>query len=166
MSPSIRRLAPADAPALFRFYRSLSRAVRDFYAPFGPVVTAEKIADHLAATCDGRALSLGLIGPRGAVLGHAFLIGLDRDRPVLGIGLRDRLLGRGWGRVLITELLRQGDALGRPVITLTVVKANARALALYQRVGFAIRSHHTFRHPDDSWYMERTTPSPLGRGAG
>jgi ribosomal protein S18 acetylase RimI-like enzyme len=155
----VRPLTAADTAALLAFYHSLPEAVTRFFLPFGVVVTEEALRAHLEGAEAGRNVSLGLVGEAGEIQGHAFLQGVDTERPVFGIGLRERLLGQGWGRRLMRQALEEGDALGLPKTTLTVVKANRRALALYEKMGFAIRGECAFRAPGDSWYMERVRPA-------
>ena len=155
---AIRRLTSTDAEILLAFYHSLAKPVTDFYQPFGPVVQAETITTHLAETDAGRHISLGLVEPGGAIAGHAFILSIETEKPVFGIGLCDRVHGRGWGRALMQYVLEEGDRKKLPLVTLTVVKHNTKARAMYEKIGFALKGEETFRQPNDSFYMERTLP--------
>jgi RimJ/RimL family protein N-acetyltransferase len=67
---------------------------------------------------------------------------IPKERPthahcgVLGIGLLPHFRGRGNGTALIRAALNDARRLGLVRIELTVHADNARALALYERVGF------------------------------
>lgn len=57
---------------------------------------------------------------------------------VLGMGLLPEFRGRGLGRGLIEAALARADAAGLLRVELTVRGDNARAIALYRRVGFVV----------------------------
>jgi ribosomal protein S18 acetylase RimI-like enzyme len=86
--------------------------------------------------------------------GNPFLVTLDQDRVVgwcevrrdllpgrahtglLGMGLRAPYRGRGLGRQLIEQALRQARERGFERIELLVRSPNARAIRLYSQMGF------------------------------
>jgi RimJ/RimL family protein N-acetyltransferase len=139
------------------FYNSLSEGVRAFFLPFGEVEIGTLRA-HLASADAGAALSLGLVDHVGTVMGHCFVNDLSEPRPVLGIGLRDVIIGHGYGRRMMQAALAEADRMRLPVVTLTVVKANARAVRLYEQLGFVRTGETSFRSWLDSWCMERSRP--------
>lgn len=155
MQIRIRLLTTEDCSRLFEFYSALSEDVTALFEPFGPTITEETIRAHLAETDAGRHTSLGLIAGDGSIAGHGFILSLDTAKPVFGIGLRDTFHGRGLGRRLMEAVLRAGDGQGLPGITLTVLKVNTKAKALYEKQGFVVTGQATFRDANDSWYMER-----------
>jgi ribosomal protein S18 acetylase RimI-like enzyme len=69
---------------------------------------------------------------------------LPADRPalrhggMLGMGLLPAYRGRGLGRRLIEETLRDARAAGLSRVELSVRADNARAIALYSRLGFQV----------------------------
>jgi ribosomal protein S18 acetylase RimI-like enzyme len=96
-----------------------------------------------------------VVAPEGSVEGHGFLWNVDGDHPVLGIGLRERAQGQGWGRALMEALLADADARGLPEVHLTVLKDNVRACHLYESVDFLVVGETTFRGENDSLCMVR-----------
>ena len=154
----IRQLSSKDWKRLLEFYESLSSSVAALFRPFGEP-TEQVIRGHLSETDMGKHISFGLVLSGGTVDGHAFVQGIDGERPVFGIGLREHLHGRGWGRRLAETILREADGRALPLVTLTVVKVNARAMALYEKLGFVVKGEHTFRDENDSYSMERERPS-------
>lgn len=147
----IRDLTTADLGALLAFYQGLPEVVTRFYLPFNPV-NDTVLDEHLA----GGHITLGLFNDE-RIVGHSFLLILPDHQPVFGIGLDPSAQGQGWGRRLMQEVLGRGDAGGMPVIELTVVKENLRAISLYQNLGFTITGEATFQAEHDSWFMERST---------
>ncbi|MGC8667021.1 MAG: GNAT family N-acetyltransferase [Chthonomonadales bacterium] len=150
----IVELTPDDAAPLLSFYHSLSPAVTEVFLPFD-AVSWDTLEAHLAEAARGIHLSLALVTDTGEIVGHGFIANIRSMAPTLGIGLRDDYIGRGYGRMLMEQLLALADADNLPLVTLTVVKSNERALRLYLRCGFRITGEATFRAPNDSWYMER-----------
>ncbi len=152
---SICRLEPDDAPELLAFYRSLSPGVARMFLPTDHV-SPDALRDHFDMVREGACLSLGLVEPSGRILGHAFVQGIRSSRPMLGIGLHDTVIGKGYGKRMLRMLLNDTDRLRVPVVCLNVVKTNARAERLYRSMGFVITGQATFRRRNDSWCMERT----------
>jgi ribosomal protein S18 acetylase RimI-like enzyme len=159
--PLIRPLTLADQAALGDFYGALPEAVTCFFQPW-PEATPEVLQDHLAGAEAGHHVVLGLVaaessgsGRPGSVEGHGFLWNVDTDKPVLGIGLRERAQGHGWGRALMQALLAAADARALPEVHLTVLKDNVRALPLYESLGFERVGETTFRTENDSLCMMR-----------
>jgi ribosomal protein S18 acetylase RimI-like enzyme len=150
VSMTIRDLTIADLDLLLAFYQGLPEAVTRFYLPFNPV-NATVLNEHLA----GGHITLGLFHD-DRIVGHSFLLFLPGHHPIFGIGLDPSAQGQGWGRQLMQGVLERGDTRGLPVIELTVVKQNIRAIPLYESLGFRITGEATFQTEHDSWYMERS----------
>ena len=146
-----------DAPELLAFYRSLSPAVVRVFLPTD-YVSPDAIREHLWMVRCGDCVSLGLVNSAGRILGHAFVQGIRSARPMLGIGLHESVMGKGYGKRLLRQLLDETDRLRVPSVHLNVVKTNARAEKLYRMLGFVIVGQATFRKRDDSWAMERSRP--------
>lgn len=152
----IRHVTRADADALLAFYWSLSEETKRLFLPPGPVTT-ESIEAHLDEVDQGSCLSL-VLDQDGVIMGHAFVMGTRSPAPMVAIGLRDEIIGLGYGGKMLQRLLELADASNIPATFLSVVKSNHRAIALYRRFGFVERGLSTFRRPNDSWYMERRRP--------
>ena len=143
-----------DLAALQDFYANLTPAVTYFFQPW-PEFTEEVLRTHLTEGDAGKHLVLGLRSPEGSIEGHGFIWNVDSDQPVLGIGLRERAQGQGWGRRLMEALLAEADARELPVVHLTVLKDNLRARPLYESVGIVVEGETKFREEDDSLCMAR-----------
>jgi ribosomal protein S18 acetylase RimI-like enzyme len=150
----IRPLTLADQAALQEFYDSLTEAVTYFFQPW-PEATEEVLRDHLAGAEAGRHVVLAVVAPTGSVEGHGFLWNVDTDKPVLGIGLRERAQGQGWGRALMEALLAEADDRGLPEVNLTVLQDNIRGRNLYESLDFVVVGETTFRTENDSLCMVR-----------
>jgi ribosomal protein S18 acetylase RimI-like enzyme len=155
---AIRTLEPLDTLRLVAFYESLSAEVHARFRPFEPPVDAT-LRPHLDEAAQGKHFALGLIGAEGTIWGHGFVLLVREPKPVFGIGLHQDIHGQGWGRRLMQATLDEADARRLPLMTLTVLKSNTRAQALYDKMGFCIKGDATFRAPNDSLYMERELPT-------
>ncbi|MCK4602145.1 MAG: GNAT family N-acetyltransferase [Phycisphaerae bacterium] len=152
--PTVRSLGISDAGKLLAFYEALSDSVARLFRPFG-TVDERVITEHLHETECGRHISLGLVYGDGTIKGHGLVRFLDRDKPSFGIGLCEGIQGRGWGRKLMEAVLDEADARGLSLITLTVLKENSRAIALYEKTGFEVKGEAKAKKEGDSYYMER-----------
>ena len=160
MSPAyqVRELLSADGAALLAFYQSLPAWIVHWFAPFGPAVTPEKLDGHLADNATGNAISFGLVDAAGAIAGHGFIYSTRVEVPVFGIGLREGIVGQGWGHRLMRAVLAEADRRELPRVALTVYKDNLRARRLYEALGFVTTGEHGHRQPGDSLKMVRRRP--------
>ena len=150
----IRKLSRRDMKPLLAFYQSLSEAVTFLFQPFAEPDDAV-IQHHLCGADIEEHLSFGIVADDGTILGHGFVLYIDADEPVFGIGLHQSIHGRGWGRKLMEYVLGEADARRKPLLTLTVLKVNTRARGLYEKTGFVVKGEATFRDCNDSYCMER-----------
>lgn len=159
---TIQSLIQEDADGLLEFYLDLDDEVNWYYRPFGNV-TKLAIVEHLRTADAGETIALGLLqeGATPRIVGHAFISETGGERPSFGIGLHQQAIGGGWGRRLMTACLAEADRRGLPLVTLTVLETNFRAIPLYESLGFVRTGRCTFRSEDDSLSMERR----LARGA-
>ena len=160
----IRTLNAEDADSLLSFYTSLPDSVRYFFEPF-PKLSKNVLTNHLKAADAGEAISMGVVDKEGAVLGHAFILGIRDEKPVFGIGLIPCVYGQGWGKKMMEAVLKRADELGLPRMTLTVIKGNQRAFGLYKKMGFEVKGEHTCHEKNDSFFMERVSASHPVSGA-
>lgn len=142
----IRAMEPADLPALAEAwtqplamagtlglpYRSLEFFEKRHTSAGGPTA-------HIVSVVDGRAV------------GSAALMRAEHRRvhtASIGIAVHDGYAGRGCGRALMAGLVELADDwLNIRRLELTVYADNVRAIALYERFGFA----HEGRHRDYAW---------------
>lgn len=73
-----------------------------------------------------------------------------RHRATVGIALLKRYWGMGLGRLLMEEAIRSALEMGYSQVELGVYEDNARAIRLYEKLGFERwgRSRRAFRLPD------------------
>jgi ribosomal protein S18 acetylase RimI-like enzyme len=129
----VRRVTPADIPALQRFNAALSTSTRDFFLPHAyDETTLVAIVERNGSGRD-RAY---VLTHAGEVVGYFFLWEFDCAVPVLGIGLADAWQGQGLAEPMIRVLVGDAGATSRDAIELTTVPENTRAIRLYRRVGF------------------------------
>lgn len=134
----IRRLAPADAPALAAFFAEIAAdpaSARFHPHPFD-AAQAERVAGW-----SGRDVYLGAFeGAR--VLGYGMLRGWDDgwQVPSLGICLAPAARGRGLSRPLMLALHDHARAAGAPRIRLKVYPDNTAAVRLYEGLGYVFAS--------------------------
>ena len=89
------------------------------------------------------------------------------------VGVTPSQQGRGIGTAVVGLVIEQGARLGLP-IALSVLPANPRARALYERLGFTvtgvdppfIRMRHEARMADDGRHERRVRGRPRDRGPG
>lgn len=135
----IRPLRDGDAPALLAFYNGLSRASIRTFRPLRERTTLDVCEAIVRDNAAPRATRYDLAACRaGAIIGWAFLVGLDKAEPSLGLGIADAYHGQGWGRALLDRLLAWARERALARVYLIAVKDNARAVHLYQSRGFVI----------------------------
>ena len=158
----MRPLRTSDAQALGDFYLSVPPQDYRFYRG-GPLTRAH--ADTMAATADraDRVVLVLVAASTGAIGGYAWYRWQDRaGRSVFGICIRPEFQNLGAGTTLMTRLLEIAHELGPPVMSLTVQKANPRAVRLYRTMGFRIvrdqmRPVTEWFPAEPEYYMERAT---------
>jgi len=151
----LRDLNSTEVDALIAFYHGLSEAVVAKFQPFGRRVTRSLILTHLESAEAERDISVGLVDKNGHILGHAFILTSGNNKPVFGIGIDESFQGQGWGRKMAESVLAKADMRRISTVTLTVLKSNQRAKAIYEKLGFSLQGEETFCQPNDSFYMER-----------
>jgi RimJ/RimL family protein N-acetyltransferase len=131
----------ADAAELLEYCEAIA-AESDFLT-FGPgefgVPLSEEQAFIRSLEGGSRGLMIkALVDDRLAGLGTLSRSTRPRLRHegVLGISVLERHWGRGVGRALIEAVLEEGRASGVTRVALTVRADNARAIGLYERLGF------------------------------
>lgn len=129
----VRRLRAGDGPALQAFNAGLREATRGFFLPHA--YDDATVGRIIARAEDGTDLTyVALAGAE--IVAYFYLWDMADPVPSLGIGLADAVQGRGLGAPCLQILIDDARAAGRQGIDLTTVPTNARAFALYQKMGF------------------------------
>ncbi len=152
MSVSLRRLTLADAPAFFALRQRCMVEAFDYFRSAPADIAADGLAD-----CAAR-----LTSP------HVRIVGAFDGNRLIGIGgitreprekLRHKALlwgmfvvpeaaGRGIGEAIVHALIAEAQGFVQS-LHLTLLDGNTRALALYERCGFAVygREPHSVMQP-------------------
>jgi ribosomal protein S18 acetylase RimI-like enzyme len=136
----LRSAQVSDASGFLGFIRGLSSRSRDFMHGWSTV--AEDCHAQALATKTENEGHCALIaiapGPHAErVVGYCWVDGLGGpDIPMLGIGIVDEYHEVGLGKTLLAAMIAHLGSLGVPRVKLGVWADNARALHVYERVGF------------------------------
>ncbi|MCX5662637.1 MAG: GNAT family N-acetyltransferase [Planctomycetota bacterium] len=162
---TIRPLRTDDGPALTEFYASVPREDFRFYCPHE--LDRAHAEAHCAAADSPHEVVVVLVEPESpgkVIAGYAWFRWPDDEAKASTFGICVR---RGWqdcgaGRALITRVREIARILGPAVMDLTVQKANPRAVALYQKMGFKIvrsqmRGNYMGFEPEPEFAMEMRT---------
>lgn len=143
----IRRMEPADIPAAAALERKY------FSVPWSERSLKESLEKpeyvFLVAEAEGEPV------------GYAGLLRVLDEGDITNIVVDERFRGRGTGYALTEALLREGTRLGIRDFTLEVRVSNARAIRLYERLGFAregIRRNFYEKPAEDAWIMWKRSP--------
>ena len=163
----IRPLRGSDTRALGDFYLSVPAQDYRFYR--NRPLTREQAATMAASADHPHRVVLVLVPTPGrgsrqtddSIGGYAWYRWEDGTEPsVLGICIGPRFQDLGAGTALMERLLEVARTVGPPTTSLTVQKANPRAVRLYRKMGFRIVREQT--RPASHWfpaepeyYMER-----------
>jgi putative acetyltransferase len=145
MSVTVREATPADAAALVAHLQELARepGINIPLAPDEVTMTVEQekaiLADFAASP---RALMLVAIA-ESSIVGELSLKAISSRRAVqhvatLGMSVKQPWRRKGVGRELITAALEWAPTAGIKRVELYVYARNAPAIALYEKLGFAI----------------------------
>lgn len=166
---TLRRARPADAEAFARMMSEPEVFGGVLQMPYADAeywrtrltdaAAAGKVDLHLVAEVDGQVVGSAGLHPAGS---------MPRRRHALGLGITVAKThqGQGVGRAMVGALCDYADRwVGALRIELTVYADNARAIALYQRFGFAVEGvHRAFALRDgvyvDALAMARLHPNP------
>jgi ribosomal protein S18 acetylase RimI-like enzyme len=134
----VRRLGPADEPALAAFFALVAGdpTASGFHPHPFTAEEAARVAGHR-----GRDLYLGLFDG-SALAGYGMLRGWDAGYaiPSLGIYLAPAGRGRGLAATLMDALHRAAAGNGASQVRLKVYPGNIAAMRLYQRLGYVFSS--------------------------
>jgi len=156
-SATVRPLAGHDGDGLADLYATLRPIDARFYFPHP--LTREEAMKTAARSASPTFACLVVEREDGSLAGYAwYLWDQGADRSVFGICVRPEMQERGVGKALMLAIARVAEHTGPPVMTLTVQKANTRALALYRKMGFReVREQLSSLHREPEFLMERPT---------
>lgn len=137
-SVNLRLLQSDDGARLAALYAAVPAADRRFYCPH-PLDCAHAL-ENAALAGDPCRIVLAAVTPAGEFAGYAWVRWKDVNTATgnFGICVRPDYQGSGAGRALMERLFDMVREAGPPRVRLTVQKANARAVALYQKLGFRL----------------------------
>lgn len=160
---TILPIYPPQAGRLLRFLLALDRETVAFFHPHP--FDHEHVERLLSGTIDGSVSAFQAVAPGGQELAaYGWLAEMDSEAPWLGLCVGAPWRGKGAGRALTTCLLDEATLRGRARVRLSVVKANARALALYRGLGFEVVEDREAEDPP-SWRMARVLAPSAGERA-
>ncbi len=135
---TIRPLSPEDGEALAAFYAGVPMEDIRFYCPHP--LDREHALSNAANALSPLEVVLVVETPAQPIAGYAWYRWKEEnaERSTFGICVGRAIQGTGAGRALMARLAEIAAVAGPPVMCLTVQKANARAVALYQSMGFRI----------------------------
>ena len=149
----VRPIQRGDERALCRFYDKLSRQSRAWFRPEAFTLSSAR-AVVLQAECDEGAWLVAetraALLRRRRIVGYAWFCRLHGDPiPFVGLAVADDYQGQGLGRTMLARLIGQARRAGEKQLQLNVYKDNARAIRLYEKVGFVMNGetddHKQFR---------------------
>ena len=146
---AIRPYAPSDLAELL--------ALQKLTTPAGNWHDKDYV--HLSRESGGLILvAEGGIAPRLRIAGFAALRLVADEAELLAIYVHPDHQSRGVAHLLLTEVFRRLEALGRRRTFLEVRPSNAAALRLYRSFGFsfqAVRKEYYQSPPEDAWVLCR-----------
>lgn len=136
------RIVPIAEEHIAGFHAALGIVAREKqYLAFIDAPPIERVADFIRANIAGDVAQFVAVGDDGTVIGWCDVLPGRPDtvhahEGKLGIGLVPEARGRGIGAELMRTTIDAARARGLTRIALTVWATNARAIALYERLGF------------------------------
>lgn len=124
------RTLPNAAQVIATFYRNLKESRSTFR--YFDKRDFDVIVNHRSTL---------LLEANDQIIGYGHL-DPEHSEVWLGIGLADDVVGLGWGKLILGELLRVARVLGIENIALKVDKDNHRAIRLYRSFGFRLKKEN------------------------
>lgn len=72
----------------------------------------------------------------GTIIGGAGFRNVLGDGEITNVAIKSAFRGRGYGKILVSELLKKGREMGADEFTLEVRVSNTPAIKLYESLGF------------------------------
>jgi ribosomal protein S18 acetylase RimI-like enzyme len=144
---SIESLAPSDRRDLAAFFEALA-GDPDTMRFFHPHPLTGAYAEMLCAGVGQRRDRYFLARRCGTVVGYSMLRGWDEGYavPSFGVGIHPSARGMGLGQLLFQHAIAVCCDAGAPALRLSVYKANARAVHIYQKCAMVFQDKNA-----DEW---------------
>ncbi len=157
MTATLRLVGAEDAPLLADIFRELDATF------LRPHPFTDEAAEQLAAH-EGQDV-YALLMDDGRPVAYGMLRGWDEGYriPTLGIGVRTKLQGRGYGRTMMTHLHAIARGRDCPIVRLRVHAENTRALLLYESMGYV---HVGLERGELVMLFDLVDADPAARAAG
>lgn len=121
---SIKEIGNSDYVLLDKFLQNAGRSLSSFrYFNSRPTSVIE---NHLVTA---------VLIHNNAAVGYGHLEKVS-DVIWLGIAVSENMIGKGFGKLIMSFLVTRADEMNLPHITLTVDKSNIKAIKLYTHFGF------------------------------
>ena len=136
----VRPVASGDAPAMRRFFETLSlesMGLRFFGAPSVDWITKWAVDMDYA---DRHAL-VATTGPEQAIVGHGAYIRIDDDQAEVAFVVADEWQGYGIATIMLGQLASAAQAHGVSVFTAEVLPRNHRMIDVFRNSGFPVELH-------------------------
>ncbi len=94
----------------------------------------------------------------GSILGYCGVIAAPPEGDITNVSVQSKARGRGTGRRLVEEMIRQAEAEGIHTLFLEVRKTNEAAIRLYKNQGFkevGLRKNYYEKPVEDALIMVR-----------
>ncbi len=139
----IRPITEADAEAYLELARAIDAESRFMmFEPSERQTTVEQQVERIRSLHASDNKLMLVAEHEGQLVGYLGAIGGDFHRNHhsvhIFLGILERFTGQGLGRRLLEETEQWAQRQGLHRLELTVMRHNARALALYQKMGFEI----------------------------
>lgn len=138
----LRPARASDVDGFLGFIRGLSARSRDFMHGWSNLDEGRHARALAGKTENEEHCALVAIAgapPEERVVGYCWVDGLQGpDIPMLGIGIVDEYHEAGLGKALLRAMIAYLASLGMPRVKLGVWADNARAMYVYEKVGFHI----------------------------
>lgn len=171
-SALLRSPVEEDAAEMLAFLKDcanethfLSREIEEY------TETEAEEAERLARTNASETVSLLICAVGNEIAGNCQLsfnrLSRIRHRATIAIALRKKYWGLGIGTAMFKQMFLLAQARGVTQLELGFMEGNARARALYEKMGFRIVSYHpnAFRLKDGTLCHEYFMVRELGTGA-
>jgi ribosomal protein S18 acetylase RimI-like enzyme len=155
----IRPLTAGDAPALLQLYNVRRKESMRTFRALGGETTDLAACEKVVAEAGKTTVDLVAVDSEGNFVGWCFVWWLDKPENVFGLLVADRMQGRGLGRKLSELVLAEMDSRAVPLVHLTVVTDNERAIHLYHSLGFETTGSTRGEDGLDYYRMQRKVPS-------
>lgn len=136
----IRPLSKDDYRILKEFFSEITEKDKYYFHPHPfDTVTIRKLIKDIDNRNVFRALMTTKMNRNELAIGYGFLWELNKEKPSLGIYIRNKYQERKLGSLMMKYLVDIAKHFKKNGIALTVYRDNKRAYNLYKKIGFKVR---------------------------